>query len=211
MRNLIKLGILLNIIGLSGLFYWETELKKEAVKIEKARRELPSEEKVLEYFLQKYERKWSYKNKQVFLNAIRVTSKHYNIDKFDLMTFVALESNYKITARGKKNSNGTYDAGLTQQNSNYYKGRYKIVSSVAKRYGLEHDINNKFDITLNVLSCGYFVNSLRSEIYQKYGDGSEFRLIASYNTGIAGFKRFPSKAREYYTVFKKLKSAGYNA
>jgi len=210
MRFLIKLGILLNLIGFFGLFYWETELDKKAVKIDKAVKSLPSEEKALEYFLKKYERKWSARDKQIFLQTIKAASKHYQIDPFDLMTFVALESNYKITATSKPNSNGTRDFGLTQQNSNFYKTRYRIVSKVADSYGLRYNSNNKFDIVLNVMSCSYFISSLRKEIKEKYGSVEKFQLIASYNTGIAGFKRYKKKAQQYYSVFQQLRSVSYD-
>ena len=211
MRFLIKLGILLNLVGFFGLFYWDGELKKESVKIESIKKQLPTEEQALEFFLKKYERKWSYKDKQTFLNTVRVASKHYNIETFDLMTFVALESNYKIDPRPKTNRNGTFDYGLTQQNSNYYKGRYKIVSRVAKQYGLDYNIENKFDITLNVLSCAYFVNSLKKEIRQKYDTTTHFQVVASYNTGIKGFYKNRKIAKQYYQTFMKLRSAVYNA
>jgi len=210
-KFIIKLGILLNIIAFSSLFYWNNELQKEVVKIERIQKQAPSDKEVLEFFLKKYKRKWSETNKDVFLKTIRVAEKHYGVDKYDLMVFVALESNYTIRALSKPNRNGTRDAGLTQQNSDYYKSRYRTVAKVAEHYGLRYDINNKFDITLNVLSCAYFVNSLKIEIKKKYNTTDHFQVVASYNTGIKGFFKNRKIAKQYYSVFQQLKSVVYNA
>lgn len=205
-KSILRLGILLNIVAFSSLFYWNNELQKEIVKIEKIQKQAPSDKEVLEFFLKKYKRKWSETNKDVFLKTIRAAEKHYSVDKYDLMVFVALESNYTIRALSKANRNGTRDVGLTQQNSDYYKSRYRTVAKVAERYGLRYNINNKFDITLNILSCAYFVNSLKIEIKKKYNTTDHFQVVASYNTGIKGFFINRSIAKEYYSIFKKLKT-----
>ena len=214
-KNILRFGILLNIVAFSSLFYWNNELQKEVIKIEnkieKIQKQEPSEEQVLESFLKKYKRKWSLEDKQTFLKTIKVAEKFYYIDKYDLMTFVALESNYTIRALSKPNRNGTRDAGLTQQNSDYYKARYRRVAKVAKAYGLKYDINNKFDIALNVLSCAYFVNSLKIEIKKKYNATDHFQVVASYNTGIKGFFKNRKIAKQYYSVFQQLKSVVHNA
>ena len=212
MKNLVRLILLTNLLAFSGLFYWNFEIQKDVTLIKQTQIAIkaPDPEKVLEYYLIKYEKNWNYKDKQTFLKAVNIASQHYNIEALDIMTYVALESNYTIRPKPRRNSNGTYDYGLTQQNSNYYKGRFRITSKIAKQYNLKYNINDRTDITLQVLSCAYFVNSLRTEIKQKYGSVSHYRMTASYNTGIKGFSRLPTKAKEYYSVFYNLKKSARN-
>ena len=213
MKNLVRLVLITNLIVFSGLFYWNFEIQKDVNLIKQQKPvvfKTPDPEKILEYYLIKYEKNWNYKDKQTFLKAVNIASLHYNIEALDIMTYVALESNYTIRPPVRENSNGTYDYGLTQQNSDYYRSRFRITSKIAKQYNLKYNINDRTDITLQVLSCAYFVNSLRTEIKQKYGSVSHYRMTASYNTGIKGFAKYPKKAKEYYSVFFDLKKLARN-
>jgi len=88
------------------------------------------------------------------LRAIEIGERYYNVDRDIVLTVIFIESDFKVNAVNRK----TKDYGLSQQNDKYYRDRYKHVSMILDAEKISYDINNKYDIYLNVLSCFYYLD-----------------------------------------------------
>lgn len=109
------------------------------------------------------------------MRAINIGEKYYDVDRDIVIAVIFIESDFKVNRKSKKNDNGTYDYGLSQQNDKYYLARYKHVARILDAEKISYDINNKYDIYLNVLSCFYYLDHC---INQK---GSKSQGIKKYN------------------------------
>ena len=152
----------------------------------------------LNYFLYKYNRKWSIQNKQKCIDVLYCGQQEFNIDYKIIMALISIESRYNITAIGQnKNSK---DFGLCQQNSKYINYRYKKVEPILKQYKIKYT-NSKFDIAKNIFSCYMLLRNTND-----YYDLILFRdFIASYNVGVRGIKQNHTQqiANKYYERFLK--------
>ena len=92
------------------------------------------------------------------MRAVEIGEKYYNVDRDIVLAVIFIESDFKVIRKSKKNDNGTFDYGLSQQNDKYYLARYKLVSKILDAEKISYDINNKYDIYLNVLSCFYYLD-----------------------------------------------------
>jgi hypothetical protein len=150
----------------------------------------------LNVFLNKYNRNWSLQNKQKCIDALYCGQQEYSIDYKIVMSIIAIESEYKITAIGKnKNSK---DFGLCQINSKYINYRYKKVEPILDYYKIKYT-NSKFDISKNIFSCYALLRNTNN-----YYDLILFRdFIASYNIGVRGVKQEHTQqiADRYYERF----------
>lgn len=144
-------------------------------------------------------RKYSKTNTRRLVRSLYIGQRHYGIHYKDVLAMLKIESDFKIVTKSR-NTDGTYDIGLSQQNSPYYKNRYKVASRVLKKYRIKHS-NWDYDIYVNVLACYGELNCIKKRIKNRY---SYKRWICSYNTGVAGYN-YKIKARERY--FKKFKIA----
>ena len=88
------------------------------------------------------------------MRAVEIGERYYNVDRDIVLTVILIESDFKVNAVNIK----TKDYGLSQQNDKYYLDRYKLVSKILDAEKIEYDINNKYDIYLNVLSCFYYLD-----------------------------------------------------
>ena len=88
------------------------------------------------------------------MRSIEIGEKYYNVDRNIVLAVIFIESDFKVNAVNKK----TRDYGLSQQNDKYYLARYKHVSRILDAEKIRYDINNKYDIYLNVLSCFYYLD-----------------------------------------------------
>ena len=109
------------------------------------------------------------------MRAIEIGERYFFIDRDIVLTVIFIESEFKVIRKSKQNENGTFDYGLSQQNDKYYLARYKLVSKILDAEKIEYDINNKYDIYLNVLSCFYYLDHC---INQK---GSKSQGVKKYN------------------------------
>lgn len=88
------------------------------------------------------------------MRAIDIGEKYYDVDRDVVLAVIFIESDFKVNAVNRK----TKDYGLSQQNEKYYLARYKHVSRILDAEKVSYDINNKYDIYLNVLSCFYYLD-----------------------------------------------------
>ena len=170
-------------------------------------------EAAVRYRLDYHGRKLSDREVYTIVKIAYIGHTQYNINYLDVMSMISLESEWNKYAAGKnyrwKKINGkkvkvldSIDYGLTQQNSKSIKGRYSYASKILKKIGISHDKNNKYDVGLNTMSCILYLTSIRKEIGEGY---SHRRMIASYNTGVVGYYKFPKKAKSYYNAFLQKK------
>jgi soluble lytic murein transglycosylase-like protein len=88
------------------------------------------------------------------MRAIEIGERYYNVDRDIVLAVIFIESDFKVNAVNIK----TLDYGLSQQNDKYYLDRYKLVSKILDAEKIRYNINNKYDIYLNVLSCFYYLD-----------------------------------------------------
>ena len=88
------------------------------------------------------------------MRAIEIGEKYYNVDRDIVLAVIFVESDFNVNAVNRK----TRDYGLSQQNDKYYLARYKLVAKILDAEKISYDINNKYDIYLNVLSCFYYLD-----------------------------------------------------
>ena len=88
------------------------------------------------------------------LRAIEVGSKYFpHIEPEIVLSVFYIESHFDKYALNT-NTNETEDYGLSQQNSKYYKDRFKTAKIILDKEKLfRSDWNNPYDIYLNVLAC----------------------------------------------------------
>ena len=105
------------------------------------------------------------------MRAIEIGERYFFIDRDIVLTVIFIESDFKVNAVNRK----TLDYGLSQQNDKYHLARYKLVSKILDAEKIRYNINNKYDIYLNVLSCFYYLDHC---INQK---GSKSQGVKKYN------------------------------
>ena len=116
------------------------------------------------------------------MRAIEIGEKYYNVDRDIVLAVIFVESDFNVNAVNRK----TRDYGLSQQNDKYYLARYKLVAKILDAEKVSYDINNKYDIYLNVLSCFYYLDHCinlkgsRSQGVKKY-NGAGKRADAYLN------------------------------
>lgn len=88
------------------------------------------------------------------MRAIEIGEKYFNVNRDIVLAVIFIESDFKVNAVNRK----TKDYGLSQQNDKYYLARYKHVSMILDAEKIRYNINNKYDIYLNVLSCFYYLD-----------------------------------------------------
>lgn len=206
----VKTGIVKESVRVST-FTDDSNLKPAILQLDENQVEL-----AVRYRLDYHNQKLSDREVHNIVKVIYLGHTKYNINYLDVMSMISTESEWYKFAAGKnyknykkKKINGklvkvldSIDYGLTQQNSKSIKGRYSYASKVLKQLNIAHDKSNKYDVALNTMSCILYLSSIRKEIGNGY---SHKRMIASYNTGVVGFKRWPKKATAYYQRFSKMK------
>jgi len=171
-------------------------------------------ENAVNYRLSVHKQNLSKKDFEALVKVVYIGHFKYRINYQDILSMISTESEYYKYAQGKnykkKKVNGKWvkvldsvDYGLTQQNSKNLKSHYRAASRILKSAGIKHNINDKFDVALNVMACIWYLDAIRKEIGDDY---SHKRMISSYNTGVVGFDRWPKKATAYYARFTKMKS-----
>lgn len=116
------------------------------------------------------------------MRAVEIGERYYNVDRDIVLAVILIESDFKVNAVNRK----TKDYGLSQQNDKYLLDRYKLVAKILDKERIEYNINNKYDIYLNVLSCFYYLDfcielkQSKSQGVKKY-NGSGARADAYLN------------------------------
>jgi hypothetical protein len=149
----------------------------------------------LNYFLYKYNRNWNYINKKLFVEVVYAGQKEFEIDYKIVMAIIAVESNYKIQARGKNKK--SIDYGLCQLNSKYIKQRYKVSEIYLKKNGFRYS-DSIYDIGKNIFACYIYLSDMSDVpelIYFK-------DYIDAYNKGVRGALRNKTND-DYYNRFMK--------
>lgn len=149
----------------------------------------------LNYFLNKYEQKWTKQQKSQAIRALYLGQKEFNIDYKIVMSIIAIESNYNIKAKNKKSN----DYGLTQQNNRYTKQRYLVSKKYLDKYKIKYNIKNKYDVSLNIFSCYLYLKELEQTSNTLYFP----HYIGAYNVGYRGLEKNSSIAYNYYIKFMK--------
>ena len=152
----------------------------------------------LNYFLDKYNRKWSKQTKNRVVNLLFKGQKEFDIDYKIILSIVAIESQFKIRCIGKNKK--SVDYGLTQQNSKYIKKRYRKAEIYLKKYRIKC-YNSKFDLSKNIFSCFIFLDEIRQHEKIIYFD----QWIKAYNVGIRGstLDSYQKVADRYYKKFRR--------
>lgn len=88
------------------------------------------------------------------IRALEIGQKYFAIDKDIVLAVIFIESDFKVKAVNKT----TLDYGLTQQNNRYYLARYKHVKKYLDKEKIDCNIDDKYDIYLNVLSAFYYLD-----------------------------------------------------
>ena len=116
------------------------------------------------------------------MRAVEIGERYYNVDRDIVLAVIFIESDFKVNAVNRM----TKDYGLSQQNDKYYLARYKLVSKILDAEKIRYNIDNKYDISLNVLSCFYYLDhcinlkASKSQGVKKY-NGSGKRADAYLN------------------------------
>ena len=122
------------------------------------------------------------------MRAIEIGERYYNVDRDIVLAVIFIESDFKVKAENRK----TKDYGLSQQNDKYYLDRYKLVSKILDAEKISYNINNKYDIYLNVLSCFYYLDHC---INLK---GSKSQGVKKYNGAGKRAEAYLNKFMEVY-------------
>ena len=141
-------------------------------------------EKDLDYMLTKYNRKWSYDNKNKCIHLLCKGQKEFDIDYKIVLSIIAIESQFDITAYNKnykKKKLKSIDYGLTQQNSLHYLKRYKSAERYLKKHGIKYT-SSKYDMAKNIYACFIYLKDISD-----YAGFIHFRdYITAYNQGVTG-------------------------
>ena len=121
------------------------------------------------------------------MRAIEIGERYYNVDRDIVLAVIFIESDFKVNAVNRK----TLDYGLSQQNDKYHLARYKLVSKILDAEKIEYDINNKYDIYLNVLSCFYYLDHC-------------INLKASKSQGVKKYNGTGKRAEAYLNKFLEV-------
>ena len=202
-RGIILFFILLLMCGCRVKEVQKKDPLIDAYKVDNVLLEKDQIKKDLNFFLIKYNRHWSQKDKQKFINILYYGEHEFNISNKIVLAIISVESNYDITVAKKNYNKKTHklksiDFGLTQQNSRYYKCRYKAAESYLDYYHIKYT-DSKFDMGKNIFSCFMLLRD-----NNEYSDLIHFKdLIASYNVGSTGVKEeyMQKKVDEYYNLF----------
>ena len=157
----------------------------------------------LNHFLKKYKQNWTDKNRNHCINILYCGQQEFQIDYKIILGLIATESEFRITVQRKNIRKGrvkSVDFGLTQQNSRYYKDRYRATIPYLKQYRIKYT-DSKFDMAKNIFSCYMILSDTN-----KYGNLIHFKdFIASYNVGVHGTKHdyMQKTIDEYYNRFMK--------
>jgi hypothetical protein len=152
-------------------------------------------------YFHKKSKQFTFKEVNNIAYILRIAEHEFGTDPLLLIALMSHESHFYKYATGK-NKKGkrvvSYDYGWTQQNSKYYKARYKRVSRILDEYGIFYNINDKYDTALNIMSAAMFLSDIKNSLMQKR-QYSDFRMLANYNTGNPFPKGIQYEiAREYY-------------
>lgn len=157
-------------------------------------------------YFHKKSKEFTFKEVNNITYILRIAEYEFGTDPLLMVALMSHESHFNKYATGK-NKKGkrvvSYDYGWTQQNSKYYKARYKRVSRILDEYGIYYNINDKYDTALNIMSAAMFLWDITISLSRK-GQYSAFRMLANYNTG----NPFPVRgqykiAREYYLSIQR--------
>jgi len=148
----------------------------------------------LNYFLHKYNRKWSQENKKKCIDALYYGQQQFDIDYKIILSIISVESQFNIYAKGRNRN--SIDFGLCQINSKYLKHRYKDSEFYLKQYKIKYN-DSKYDISKNIFSAFIYLRDISS-----YSDLIQFSdYISAYNRGVEGSKRRTDN--KYYELFLK--------
>jgi hypothetical protein len=150
---------------------------------------------------------WQEKDVINVTKVIWIGSKQYGINPNHVFATIALESYFNPYALGINKD--SQDFGLTQQNSKYWKKRFKVAAKILTAYGIQHNLKNPYDTALNVMACilyKYNINKrvdrskVKNTLYSKY-----VNKIVAYNLGINGArdKKKYKIGMRYYKIFRK--------
>lgn len=147
----------------------------------------------------------TYKNQQMIKKVGKIAligQKEYGINIFDLYTIIYLESRFNRTAFNRNIK--SFDYGLTQQNSEYIKNRFKSSSQILRNYNIKYNLSNMYDINLNVMSAILYLHYIKDKL-RKNNRYTYKRYISAYNVGITGVKTKRKKGQKYFQLFIELK------
>ena len=115
--------------------------------------------------------KMSLNNYVDMMRAIEIGERYFKVDRDIVLSIIYIESDFNVWAHNEE----TNDYGLSQQNGKYILDRYILVKKILDKEKIECNVNHRFDIYLNVLSCFYYLDFC---INQK---GSITKGIKKYN------------------------------
>lgn len=141
-------------------------------------------------------RNWSFKTRNEFVKLLILINKNYLITPNEMLALIWQESQFKIEARSRINSDGSRDYGLTQQNSFYANHRIKAAHKKLAEWKIKAN-RSAFDPLTNTLSGAMYLSSLL-----RINSDDEF-YIKAYNVGIRGTRTKKQKAKKYFKEFSE--------
>lgn len=132
--------------------------------------------------------KMSINNYVDMMRALEIGERYFNTEKDIVLAVIYIESDFKVFAYNEE----TNDYGLSQQNGKYILDRYITVKKILDKEKIECNVNHRFDIYLNVLSCFYYLDhcielkGTKSQGIKKYnGTGKDaekymYKVIDTY-------------------------------
>lgn len=152
----------------------------------------------LNYFLNKYKRNWTKKEKEKCVDILYYGQQQFNINHKIILSIISVESQFNIKAIGKNKK--SVDFGLCQINSRYIKQRYRNAEKYLKELNIKYT-DSKFDISKNILSAYIYLRDISS-----YADLIEFGdYIKAYHVGIKGSQMsyMQKECNVYFDKFMK--------
>jgi hypothetical protein len=139
-------------------------------------------------------KKWSKKNIDDLTHILQFGNNHeyFKIDYKIVLSILSHESKMNIYETSKKNFDGSYDYGIGQQNSYFYKKRFIKACIIKEKYNIvkTNCTTDNFDIIAGAIATLLYLKENRDQL-DNYGKTTGKHItfekwIISYNSGLSG-------------------------
>ena len=100
--------------------------------------------------------KMSINNYVDMMRALEIGERYFHIEQEMILVLLFIESDFNVHAKGENEDSTDY--GLSQQNSKYINERYFVVKKILDKEKIACNLNDNYDIYLNVLSAYYYLD-----------------------------------------------------
>jgi len=148
------------------------------------------------------ERRWNAATRDRLVTVLMAAEQLNYIEHDQLLAILMTESDLKIRTVSR-NTNGSIDYGIAQQNSDYLEARYARARKILDELGIPYT-HDRFDITVNVMSAAITVAEFRGELVARGVFDPDLHLVA-YNVGPNG-ALMPSRAERRARYLERYRS-----